>query len=82
MKGFSVTKFKRETARGLAKLNRLNLRRTKGVDASPSEVFLCLFLEDQTSALDVFSSCSFIRCASLRAFQTCLVMISYYGYEI
>ena len=50
-----------------------------GVDATPSEVFLVLFLDDQASTTDVFCSCLFI----LRAhFDTRLVMISFYGYEI
>ena len=37
------------------------------------------FLDDKTSAPDVFSSCSFIPRAH---FETSLVMVSYYGYEI
>ena len=40
---------------------------------------LSFFLEDKTSAPDVFSSCSFIPCAH---FETSLVIISFYGYEI
>ena len=41
--------------------------------------FLGFFLEDKTSAPDVFSSCSFI----LRAhFETSSVMVRYYGYEL
>ena len=43
------------------------------------EVFLSFFLEDKTSAPDVFSSCSFIPCVG---FETRLVMVSCYGYEI
>ena len=43
------------------------------------KVFLIFFLGDKTSALEVFCSCSFI----LRAhFETSLLMVSYYGYEI
>ena len=50
-----------------------------GVDAIPSQVFLVLFLDDQVSTTDVFFSCLFI----LRTyFDTRLVMISFYGYEI
>ena len=50
-----------------------------GVDAIPSQVFLVLFLDDQASTTDVFCSCLFI----LRTyFDTRLVMISFYGYEI
>ena len=47
-----------------------------GVDAAPAKVFLSFFLEDQTSARDVFSSCSFISCAN---FETSSVMVSFYG---
>ena len=47
----------------------------------PHEVFLTFFLEDKTSAPDVFSSCSFIPCAHFK-FETSLVMVSCYGYEI
>ena len=50
-----------------------------GVGAIPSQVFLVLFLDDQASTTDVFCSCLFI----LRTcFDTRLVMISFYGYEI
>ena len=42
-------------------------------------VFLSFFLDVKTSALDVFSSCSFIPCTH---FETRLVMVSYYGYEL
>ena len=45
-----------------------------------STLFASFFLEDQTSASEVFSSCSFIPRTS--DFETSLVMISYYGYEI
>ena len=41
--------------------------------------FLIFFLDDETSAPDVFSSCSFIPRAH---FKTSLVMVSYYGYAI
>ena len=37
------------------------------------------FLDDKTSEPDVFSSCFFIPRAH---FETSLVMVSYYGYEI
>ena len=44
-----------------------------------SEVFWIVFLDDKTSAPDDFSSCSF----NLQAhFETNLVMVSYYIYEI
>ena len=42
-----------------------------------SEFFF--FLDDKTSAADVFSSCLFITRAH---FETRLVMVIYYGYEI
>ena len=46
--------------------------------ATPSsEVFLIVFLDDKTSAPDVFSSCSYIPRAH---FETSLVMVSFYGY--
>ena len=45
----------------------------------PHKVFLSFFLEDKTSAPDVFSSCSFIARAD---FEMSLVMVSCYGYEI
>ena len=51
----------------------------EGVDASPTKVFLSFFLEDKTSAPDVFSSCLFIPRTN---FETSLVMVSCYGYEI
>ena len=41
--------------------------------------FWVFFLEDKTSAPDVFSSCSFIARAH---FESNLVMVSFYGYEI
>ena len=44
-----------------------------------SEVFLIFFLDGKTSAPDVFSSCLFIPRAH---FETILVMVSHYGYEI
>ena len=45
----------------------------------PLKVFLTFFLEDITSAPDVFTSCSFISRAH---FETRLVMVSCYGYKI
>ena len=45
----------------------------------PHKVFLSFFLEDKTSAPDVFSSCSFIPQAD---FETSLLMVSCYDYEI
>ena len=48
----------------------------------PHKVFLSFFffLEDKTSALTFsVSSCSLIPCAD---FETRLVMVSFYGYEI
>ena len=45
----------------------------------PRNVFLSVFLEDKTSAPDVFSSCSFISRAD---FEMSLVMVRCYGYEI
>ena len=50
-----------------------------GMDAIPLKVFLSFFLEGKISAPDVFSSCLFIPRAH---FETNLVMVSYYGYEI
>ena len=47
-----------------------------GVDANPHTVFLSFFLEDKTSAPDVFSICSFIPCAH---FESSSVMVSCYG---
>ena len=44
----------------------------------PHKVFLSFFLEDKTSALDVFSSSSFIPRAD---FEASLVMVSCYDYE-
>ena len=48
----------------------------KGVDATPLRGFSKFFLDDQTSAPDVFSSCSFILCMR---FEARVLMISYYG---
>ena len=45
----------------------LTLGRTSGgggVDATPRKVFLSVFVEDKTSARDIFSSCSFNPCPS------------------
>ena len=53
-----------------------------GVDATPTpqkKVLLSFFLEDKTSAPDIFSSYSFIPRAN---FETSLVMVRCYGYEI
>ena len=44
-----------------------------------SEVFLSFFLDNKPSAPDVFSSCSF---TPLTHFETCLIMVSHYGYDI
>ena len=41
--------------------------------------FFSFFIEDKTSAPDVFSSCLFIPRAH---FETSLVIVSCYGYEI
>ena len=46
---------------------------------NPHKVFLSFFLKDKTSAPDVFSSCSLIPNAD---FETSLMMVSCYGYEI
>ena len=43
-----------------------------------SEVFPSFFLDDKTSAPDIFSSCSFIHHVH---FETSLVIVSYYGYD-
>ena len=48
-----------------------------GENATP-RVFLTFFQEDNTSATDVFSSCSLIPSAD---FETSLAMVSCYGYE-
>ena len=44
-----------------------------------NKLFLSFFLEDKTSAPDVFSICSFIPREDL---ATSLVMVSFHGYEI
>jgi len=49
------------------------------VDATPSKVFLNFFLEDKTSAPDVFSSFSLIPRAH---FDTSSVMVSFNDYKI
>ena len=57
-------------------------RTSGGVASAPplrNEVFLSFFLEDKTSAPDVFSICSFIPHEDL---ATSLVMVSFHGYEI
>ena len=58
----------------------LTLGRTsgKGWLPLPSEVVKVCFLDDETSAPDVFVSCSFI---TRRHFKTILLMASYYGYK-
>ena len=51
-----------------------------GVASSdPSEVFFSFFRDDKTSAPDVFNSFSFFPRTH---FETSLVMVSYYRYEI
>ena len=45
----------------------------------PLRFFWSFFLNDKTSAADVFSSCLFIHHAHL---ETSLVMVSYYGYKM
>ena len=52
-----------------------------GASSDPSKVFLFLvfFLDDKTSAPDVFNSFSFFPCTH---FETSLVMVSCYRYEI
>ena len=45
----------------------------------PGKIFLSFFLENKTSAPDVFSSCTFLHRAD---FKTSLVTVSCYGYEI
>ena len=54
-------------------------RRGVGVVATPLKGFLIFFLDDKTSAPEDFCSCSFIPGAH---FETSLVMVSYYDYEI
>ena len=50
-----------------------------GVDATPPKVFLNFFLEDKTSAPDVFSNCSLIPRAH---FESSSVIVSFYDYKI
>ena len=57
----------------------LGCTRGKGGGGHPHKVFLSFFVEDKTSAPDVFSSCLFILHAN---FETSLVMVSCYGYDI
>ena len=52
---------------------------TLGRTPPPTFLLLLLFLDDKTSAADVFRSCSFIPRAH---FETSLEMVSYYGYDI
>ena len=47
--------------------------------SDPSEFFFSFFLDDKTSAPDVFNSFSFFPRTH---FETSLVMVSYYRYEI
>ena len=57
----------------------LGCTRGKGGGGHPHKVFLSFFVEDKTSAPDVFSSCLFIPHAH---FEISLVMVSCYGYDI
>ena len=67
----------------------LTLGRTRGARVArggggggchfPSEVFLSFLLDDKTSSPDVFNTCSIIPRTH---FETILVMVSYYSYEI
>ena len=57
----------------------LGCTRGKGGGGHPHNFFLSFFVEDKTSAPDVFSSCLFILHAN---FETSLVMVSCYGYDI
>ena len=50
----------------------------EGKVATSLRGFLSFVLDDETSASDVFSSCSFIPRAH---FETRLVMVNYYGYD-
>ena len=59
--------------------NSLHVFLGHNLDATPTKVFLNFFLEDKTSVPDVFSSCSFIPRAH---FETSLVMVGCYGYEL
>ena len=49
------------------------------ITPSPHKVFLSFFLKNKTSVPDVFSSCSFIPHAH---FETSLVIVSCYGYDL
>ena len=51
----------------------------KGREVPPPWGFSEFFLNDKTSTPEVFCSCSFIPCAH---FETSLVTVSYYDYEI
>ena len=61
----------------------LTFRRTRagggGGGGGGVNFFLIFFLDDKTSAPEVFSRCSFIPRAH---FETSLVMVSFYGYEV
>ena len=50
-----------------------------GGEHPPFKFFWVFFLDDKASTPGVFSSCSFIPRAH---FETALVIVSYYGYEI
>ena len=60
--------------------NQLTLERTSPPFPRPlpSEVFWSFFQDNETSASNVFRSCSFIPRAH---FETSLLMVSHYGYE-
>ena len=58
---------------------KVNPRTYKGGDATPTDVFLRSSLDGQTSARDVFSSCSFFTHAH---FETIFVIISCHCCEI
>ena len=62
----------------LGDLGFLTLGRTTPPVTDVFYLFL-FFLDDKTSAPDVFSSCLFIPRAH---FETSLKMVSYYGYDI
>ena len=72
----------RERQQGRQKHNCFNPRTYNaggGWMSPPHKVFLSFFLEDKTSAPDVFSSSSLIPCAD---FETSSMVVSGYGYEI